>query len=93
MALAADLPVEAAIGLEKALVAQRTVQENLAIRANLGGGDHRGQHIFQLVVEIAGHRIVENPVQSQATAKQQDDDPRCGNADHPPAKRAGGLCA
>jgi hypothetical protein len=43
MAPGADLVIEAAIGFEEALVRQRAVEEHLAIRADLGGCDHRRQ--------------------------------------------------
>ena len=83
MIIAADLPVKAAIGLQKALISQRPVQKNLAIGSDLGRGDHRRQHIFQLIIEIAGDRVVENPVQRKAAAEQQDDNPSRSDPDHP----------
>ena len=93
MTLAADLPVETAIGFEKTLVPERPVQEHFAVGTDLGRSDHRGQYIFQLIVEIAGYRVVQDPVQREAATEQQNHDPCGRNADHPAAKRAGGLCA
>ena len=93
MPLAADLPVETAIGFEKTLVTERPVQEHLAIGPDLCRRDHRGEHIFQLIVEIARYRVVQHPVQRESATEQQDHDPRRRNPDHPPSERAGGLCA
>ena len=53
---AADLEIEARIGLEEALVGGRAVEQDLAFGPDLGRGDQRGQHIFELGVEIAGDR-------------------------------------
>ena len=86
---APDLPVKAAVGLQKALVAERPVEEHLAVRADLGRGDHGGQHIAQLFVEIPRDQAVQRAIQRKAAQRQQDDDPSCRNQHHPLRKRTG----
>ena len=53
-ALAADLEIDARIGLEEALVGRRAVEADLAVGADFRRGDHRVQDIFELLVEILG---------------------------------------
>ena len=87
--LGADLVIEPAIGLQESLVGQFPVEQHLAVRADFGCGDHRGQHIIHAVVEIARDRVRQHAVQRHAAADQQHTDPQCGNADHAPADGAG----
>ena len=65
-ALAADLEIDARIGLEEALVGGRAVEADLAVRADLRRGDHRVEDIFELVVEIARRSSV---VSTRSSAK------------------------
>ena len=55
MPLPRNLPIEPAVRFQKPLVTQRPVEKHLAIRADLCRSNHRGQHIAQLLVEIARH--------------------------------------
>ena len=86
---AADLPVEPAIRLEKPLVAQRAVEEHLAIGADLGRGDHCGEHIAELLVEIARDQASQGAIEQQSAAEQEHADPRRGGNDHALLERAG----
>ena len=57
MVLRRDLPVEARIGFDKALLTQWFKQAHLAIRTDIGGTDHRHQQIFDAIVEVGGDRL------------------------------------
>ena len=91
MPLGADLVIEAAIGLQEALVGQFAVEQHLAIGPDLGRADHRGQHIIHAIVEIARDRVRQHPVQRHPAADQQHADPQRRDADHAPADRPGGA--
>jgi hypothetical protein len=67
----ADLEIDAGIGLEEALVGGRAVEEGLALRADLGRGDQRGQHIIERGVEIAGDGVGQHPVERIAADAEQ----------------------
>ena len=86
--LSADLIIEAGIGLEELLVGGLAVEQHLAFRPDLRRGDHRGQHIIELGVEIVGDRRGQHPVQREAAAAEQHRDPDAGDDDHPPGQRS-----
>ena len=89
MPIASDLPVKPAVRLKEALIAQRTVEEHLAIRPDLGRADHCGQHIAHLIVEIARGEAGHRPVERYASTQQQHRNPRCRNQQHAARERPG----
>ena len=86
---AANLPIEPAVGFEQPLIAQRAVEEHLAIGANLGRGDHPVEEITELSVKIAGDERVEGLIERDPTTQQQHCAPRRRNQHHPARERAG----
>ena len=73
--LTGDLPIDAAIGFEKALVAERAVELHIAEAVDLGRGNQRGLHIFELLVEIVLDQPHQRAVERKAAAQQQHADP------------------
>src|SRR3546814_7432373 len=61
--LGGHLPVKARIGFEKTLVAKRPGKADLAIRADFGRCDHRGERIGKLGVEIAGDCVGQHAIE------------------------------
>ncbi len=70
MPLARHLPVEARIGLEKALVGERPVEMHLPVGADFGLYDHRGQHIIERAVEIARDRAGQHTIERHPAYRQ-----------------------
>src|SRR3546814_14571314 len=87
--LAADLEIEAGIGLEETLVGRRAVEEYLPVRADLRRSDEGGQNIFELSVEITRDRACQHAVEREAADAQKDGDPDRRHDDHPPGERSG----
>ena len=85
MAGPTDLPIQPAVGLEKALVAERTVEENLTVRPDFCRSDHAGQDISELVVKTAGNERGQRPVERHAASQQQDGNPP-GRNQHDPGR-------
>ncbi len=85
----ADLPIEAAVRFEEALVAERLDQPHLAIGADLRRADHRDQHIFEARVEIARDRALQHLIERETAADQQHRNPERRDRDHAPRQRAG----
>ena len=75
MQLPGDLPVEARIGFEEALVGERAVETHLPVRADLGLYDHRLQHIIEIAVEIACDRPDQNAIERETADREQQQDP------------------
>jgi hypothetical protein len=90
VALPGDLPVQAAVGLEEALVAEWAVEPDVAERVDLGRGDHRRERVVERLVELADDEAGECPVQRDAADQQQDRDP-AGRDQHHPARQAAGV--
>ncbi len=82
MPLAADLPVEPAAGFQKALIAQRAVEVDLAESIDFGRGDHRGEDILELLVEIAFHLRGQRALERDPAAQQQHRNPPRRNQSH-----------
>ncbi len=91
MSLGADLVIKAAIGLQKALIGKRAIEQHFAIRPDLGRSDHRRQHIIEPVIEIACDRLRQHAVERQPAAQQQDADPQRRDADHASTERPGRM--
>ena len=89
MPFPADLPVEPAVWLKKALVAERAVEIDLAVGPDLGRSDHRGEHVIELFVELASNQSGECVVEREAADQQQECDPPRGDQHHPARQAAG----
>ena len=63
MPLASHQPITAAVRFQKTLVPQRTVKEHLAIRPDLGRGDHGVHHILKLLIEITADQAGQRAIQ------------------------------
>jgi len=85
------LPVKTAIGLEKTLIAQRTIVPDFTIRSNFRRRDHCGQDIFKLIIEILLDRIDQHAVKRCSAADEQNRDPRGRRQDHAAGERPRAL--
>ena len=88
MAFDAGLIIEAARRLKKTLVGKRTVEEDFAVRSDLGRGDHGIQHRSEPIVEVLRDRVLQDPVKRKAAADQQHSDPQDRDTDDAAAERA-----
>ena len=86
--LASDLPINPAIGFEKPLVAERSIKLHVAETVDFGGGDQRGLHIFELLVEIVLDQAYQRAIECKATREQQHPDPDRGDCHHAARKAA-----
>ena len=93
MPLAGDLPVEAGVRLEEALVAQWAVEEHLTIGPDLRRSDHAGHDVAQLLVEVVDDERGQRAIECDAADQQQEGDPACRDQHHAPPKRAGMVAA
>ena len=90
-ARAADLEIEPGIGLDETLVGGRPVEAHLAVRADLGRGDHRCQQHTRAGCRNC-RRSTAMSTRSSAKPPMQQAGPRSTAAamhDHAPAQRAG----
>lgn len=84
MPLAADLPVKPAVGFEETLVTQRAIEEHFAIGADFRRTDHRGEHVFELFVEILLDQARQRAVERHAAEQQENGNPPRRDQHHAP---------
>jgi hypothetical protein len=86
---ARNLPVEPAVGLLKTLVAEPPAEIDFALGPDFGRGDHRGEHVVELIVKAARGLPGKRAIERDATAEQEHENPHKGDDQHALAQRPG----
>ena len=85
---AADLEIDAGIGLDEPLVGRLAREADLAVGPDFRRRDHPIEDIFELVVEILDDPRSEDLVEREAADQQERGDPERRDDDHAPRQRS-----